>query len=406
MHGTRALSALMCLLATLPLLSCSETRPTPVCTFTMTPAGHSIPAEGGARTVTVTASAASCTWNAGVNAPWIALPAGGSGTGSGSFDYTVAPNASTDSRAGTILIGSAAHAVTQAGRTEEPVPPEPPDPPACEYQLTPESTQTGNVGGAGTFQVNTLSSCAWTAVSNDGWVTVESGTSGIGTGTVGYRVASHAGTNERVGTITVAGRTFTVRQAGFNTSTCSYTVTPVAFSPCMAAGTLTTRVETAASCPWTVAADATWLTLSGSEVRTGPGDIVTQYTSNYAAPRDAFIRVRWPTATAGQNVRIAQAGCTYATSVSVMSIGAAGGSLTFNVFQQAVPNQCGGPLQDACVWTASVTTPWVTITTPMPRTGDNAVAFTVAPNNTTEARTATIVVQDRTVLIEQAAGTP
>lgn len=374
----------------------------------MTPAAYAIPEEGGTRTVTVTASAASCNWNAGVNAPWIALPGGGSGTGSGTFDYTVAPNASADARAGIVLIGSEAHTITQAGRTDTPVPPDPPDPnppdpAACVYELTPEATQVLNAGGAGTFRVNTLSSCTWTAVSNDGWLTVESGASGTGMGTVNYRVASYDGPRERVGTIAVAGRTFTVRQTGFDTSSCSYTVTPAAFSPCMAAGTLTTRVETAASCPWTVAAESTWLTLSGSEVRTGPGEVVTQYTSNYSAPRDAFIRLRWPTATGGQNVRVAQAGCAYSTSVTVMSVGATGGELMFNVSQQAVPNSCG---EEACVWTASVTTPWVNITTPMPQTGDHAVAFTVAPNTSSEARTATIVVQERTVLIEQGAATP
>ena len=65
----------------------------------------------------------------------------------------------------------------------------------------------------------------------------------------------------------------------------------------------------------------------------------------------------------------------------------------------------GGALQDACVWSATTTAPWVTITSTMPRQGDNPVAFTVAANTSSEARSATIVVQDRTVLIEQA-GTP
>jgi hypothetical protein len=173
----------------------------------------------------------------------------------------------------------------------------------------------------------------------------------------------------------------------------------------MPAGSVKARVETADSCPWTVSAEATWMTLAGGADRTGAGDIDAQFTSNYAAPREAFILVRWPTVTAGQNVRVAQAGCLYATSVSVMSIGAAGGSLSFNVFQQALPNNCGGPLQDACVWSATTTAPWVTITSTMPRQGDNPVAFTVAPNPGAQMRTATIVVQDRTVLIEQA-GTP
>lgn len=37
------------------------------------------------------------------------------------------------------------------------------------------------------------------------------------------------------------------------------------------------------------------------------------------------------------------------------------------------PISCGGPLQDACVWSAVSSAPWITITTPMPRAGDNPV---------------------------------
>jgi hypothetical protein len=397
MNGLLARLAVVSALGVAPLVSCSKApKPTPVCTFTIAPASHTIPAEGATRTVTVTASDASCAWTAGPNVTWIGLPAGGSGTGSGAFDYVVPANPATEPRSGGILVGGQTHAVTQEGQKVEP------PPPACSYQLTPESAVASANGGSGEFRVDTSDGCAWTAVPDAAWVTIASGAQGSGAGTVVYQLARHDGTTERTGTITVADRTFTVRQSGFDSAGCVYTVTPVEFTPCLQAGSVKARVETGDSCPWTVTAEATWMTLAGGGARTGPGDIDAQYTSNYAAPREAFILVRWPTVTAGQNVRVAQAGCLYATSVSVMAIGAAGGSLSFNVFQQAVPNSCGGPLQDACVWSATTTAPWVTITSTMPRQGDNPVAFTVAPNTGTQLRTATIVVQDRTVLIEQA----
>ncbi|MCC7044841.1 MAG: BACON domain-containing protein [Acidobacteria bacterium] len=393
--------AMVSLLGAAPLVSCSKApKPTPVCTFAIAPASHTIPAEGATRTVTVTASEASCAWTAGPSVTWIGLPAGGSGTGSGTFDYVVPANPATEPRSGGILIGGQTHAVTQEGQQVQP-----PPPPPCTYQLTPESAVASPSGGSGEFRVDAPDGCAWTAVPNDAWLTIASGAQGSGAGTVVYQLTKHGGTTDRTGTITVADRTFTVRQSGFDPSGCVYTVTPVEFTPCLLAGSVKARVDTGDSCPWTVNAEATWMTLSGGGDRTGPGDIDAQYTSNYSAPREAFILVRWPTVTAGQNVRVAQAGCLYATSVSVMAIGAAGGSFSFNVFQQAVPNNCGGPLQDACVWSATTTAPWVTITSTMPRQGDNPVAFTVAPNTGTQLRTATIVVQDRTVLIEQA-GTP
>jgi hypothetical protein len=52
--------------------------------------------------------------------------------------------------------------------------------------------------------------CNWTAVSNVSWITITSGASGTGSGTVTYSVAST--TSSRTGTMTIAGLTFTVKQ--------------------------------------------------------------------------------------------------------------------------------------------------------------------------------------------------
>jgi hypothetical protein len=91
---------------------------------------------------------------------------------------------------------------------------------------------------------------------------------------------------------------------------------------------------------------------------------------------------------AGQNIRIAQAGCRYAVSRSAISIAAGGGTTTFDVIQRSDPTQCGGATQDRCLWTARSDVPWITITSSMPRAGDQPVAFNVAANDSTAARTA------------------
>ena len=112
--------------------------------------------------------------------------------------------------------------------------------------------------------------------------------------------------------------------------------------------------------------------------------------------------VRWPTPTAGQNVRVAQAGCFYSVTQSSIGFTAAGGSGRFDVIQFADPNSCGGPTQDRCVWTAESNVPWITITSPMPRSGDNPVTFAVAPNEASTARSGTITVRDKVVAVTQA----
>jgi hypothetical protein len=62
--------------------------------------------------------------------------------------------------------------------------------------------------------VATQSGCAWTAVSNAAWITVSSGSNGTGNGTVNYSDAENTAAKSRSGTLTIAGKTFTVTQAG------------------------------------------------------------------------------------------------------------------------------------------------------------------------------------------------
>ena len=56
------------------------------------------------------------------------------------------------------------------------------------------------------------SGCAWTARSNEAWITVTSGASGNGSGSVAFIVDGPQGKNDRTGTLTIAGHTFTVTQ--------------------------------------------------------------------------------------------------------------------------------------------------------------------------------------------------
>ncbi|HEV2884758.1 MAG TPA: M36 family metallopeptidase [Pyrinomonadaceae bacterium] len=86
---------------------------------------------------------------------------------------------------------------------------------ACTYSINPTSASHPSGGGTGSVTVTAPAGCAWTAVSNATFLTITSGSSGSGNGTVNYTVASNSGsTNSRNGTLTIAGLTFTVTQAG------------------------------------------------------------------------------------------------------------------------------------------------------------------------------------------------
>ena len=87
---------------------------------------------------------------------------------------------------------------------------------SCTYSISPTSKNFNSAGGSGTVSVNTQSGCSWTAVSNTGWITIASGSSGTGNGTVSYSVSENTSTSQRTGTMTIAGKTFTVTQEGTN----------------------------------------------------------------------------------------------------------------------------------------------------------------------------------------------
>jgi hypothetical protein len=79
---------------------------------------------------------------------------------------------------------------------------------------------------SGTVSVTTADGCNWTAAANATWLAILSGSSGSGDDTVSYTVAANTTTNWRSGTLTVAGRTVTVSQAGVSNCTCTISTAP------------------------------------------------------------------------------------------------------------------------------------------------------------------------------------
>jgi hypothetical protein len=90
------------------------------------------------------------------------------------------------------------------------------------YWLSPTSNSVLRPGEIASLGVNTTGgACGWSAADDASWITITSGASGIGSGTVGYRVAANTGP-ARTGHIYAAGLTHTVtQQAGCLTSAAS-----------------------------------------------------------------------------------------------------------------------------------------------------------------------------------------
>jgi len=367
----------------------SPTEPTPSCAATISPAARGFDGAGGGGTVTVTV-AAGCSWTSASSSDWTAVTAGGAGNGPGNVSYTVAANQAAQPRTATLTIAGQVHAISQQGRAAT----------VCTFALTPATATYNKDAAEGAFAVAAPDDCSWTATSSASWLTFAGGQNGLGSGSVSYRLARNLDTTDRTATIAVADQRFTVKQGG-DSGACQYAVAPVDLSLCMAGQTVTTTVTTDASCTWTATPEVPWLTVTSGVSGTGTATVTVSVADNYDAPRTGTILVRWPAPTLGQNVRIAQAGCRYAVSTSSAAVPAAGGTSSFDVIQQSDPTECGGATQDRCVWSAVADVPWLTITTPMPRTGDNPVSFTAAPNPGAAARVGRIVVRDKVVLVTQ-----
>jgi len=84
----------------------------------------------------------------------------------------------------------------------------------CSFSMNPTSASFAAAGGSASVTVTTTAGCNWTAVSNNSFITITSGASGSGNGTVNYSVAANTSSLARSGSMTIAGLTFSVSQAG------------------------------------------------------------------------------------------------------------------------------------------------------------------------------------------------
>lgn len=165
-------------------------------------------------------------------------------------------------------------------------------------------------GGTGSVTVTAGSGCSWTASSPQSWVTITSGATGSGPATVRFSVAANTSTTSRSLTLTIAGKSFTVSQAG---ASCSYTVAPTSLTAAGSTLTGTISVTTQAGCTWSASSPVSWITVSGSG--TGNGSVSFNLLANSTgATRATTLTV------AGKSVSVSQATLTKPTIVTNVRI--------------------------------------------------------------------------------------
>ena len=168
--------------------------------ITIDPASANFTIAGGTGSITVTDSEG-CGWMAESSAPWIVITSATNGVGNGTVDYSIAANSDPFPRNGVITIAGQSFVLTQDGVS-------------CALGLDPMSADFSSGGGTGEIAVSDPGVCGWTAVSNEPWILVTGGDSGVDAGTVEYTVEAKTTPGDRSGTILISGLLFTVDQEG------------------------------------------------------------------------------------------------------------------------------------------------------------------------------------------------
>jgi uncharacterized protein (TIGR03437 family) len=127
--------------------------------------------------------------------------------------------------------------------------------PACTFTLSAYTLAAGAAGGTGTVGVTAGSGCTWQAASNASWITITSGASGTGNGTVGYSVAANAG-SARSGTVTIADQTLTINQSAPGGPASLAITTPANLPAAVASAAYTVTIAaTGGSAPYAFSSD-------------------------------------------------------------------------------------------------------------------------------------------------------
>jgi len=340
------------------------------CSYSIDPISLAFSSSGGGASITVS-TAHDCPWTAISNDSFITVDSGSSGSGNGTINYTVKANPDGRPRSGSLTVAGITFTVTQAAAP-------------CTFTLNVTSKGFGAAGGSSTIGVAAPNSCPWTAVSNDSFITVDSGASGSGNGTVGYTVKANPDGTPRSGTLTVAGITFTVNQ---DAAPCTFTLNASSKGFGAAGGSSTINVTAPNGCPWTAVSNDSFVTVDSGATGSGNGSLAYTVKANPdGTPRSGTLIVAGTTFTVNQDA----APCTFTLNSTTKGFGAAGGSSTINV---TAPN--------GCPWTAVSNDGFITVDSGASGSGNGTVGYTVKANPDGTPRSGTLTVAGITFSVNQ-----
>uniref|UniRef100_Q01S71 BACON domain-containing protein n=1 Tax=Solibacter usitatus (strain Ellin6076) TaxID=234267 RepID=Q01S71_SOLUE len=327
-------------------------------------------------------------WTASSNQDWLTITPPAKGSGNSTINYTVAGNPAGTSRIAILTVtpttGTAATlTVTQF---------------AGALSISPSSANIVADGGTGTITVSTEdSSLQWTAVSNQPWLTITSGASGVGPGPIQWS-AANADNNSRIATITVTpmggvGQIFTLNQEAANNP--NFTVSPSNATADAGGITSTAQVTADSTLTWTATSDQPWLVVVSGSPGSGNGTVKYTAAPNPAATSRTSTITFNPNRGTRQFLVVTQSGGTLVVNPSSANVSADGGPGTFS-------------LTTSLQWSVTSNQTWLTVTPPAAGTASATVGWSAAPNTGNAGRSGVLTitasgVASQTFTVNQAA---
>ena len=254
-----------------------------------------------------------------------------------------------------------------------------------EPALSPNKIDVAVSGGLQNVNLTMGPGVAWTAESNADWLTITSGTSGSGSASISINVEANSRAESRVGTITVAGLTLTVRQEPL----WSEVENDTPFPPAEDGGYGIITVTTEGNAAWQAVSDASWLTIIDDGDHNGTDSVMwaaDPYTDTTKS-RTGTIRV------ADHIIYITQRG--YELSVEPRSKTASSTGETGQIYVSAD--------SEIDIWDVVATEPWIIITSGNTGVGSKTVTYRLDDNTTGAMRTGSIMIAGVEYVITQTA---
>jgi len=230
----------------------------------------------------------------------------------------------------------------------------------CTYTVNPTTLIVAAGGGSSTITVTSTAGCNAPSVSsNVNWASVS-----ITGSTANWSVAANASSQNRNGTLTVAGQTVTIAQAG---AACSYTVNPssVNIGPAASSGNLAISATPGDCAAPAASSNVPWASVAAPAM-----------TANWSASANSSPQPRAGNFTiGGQNAPVTQSGATGPSTVSLsrssLNFGTSGSLVTS---PQTITINFAGP---GLVWTASSNQSTIAVS-PGSGTGNGAFQVTAS----------------------------